>query len=256
MTNEILERIRQAGEIILSANYHEDNNLHSKSGTANFVTEYDLKVQDFLYKSLAEVIPDANFIGEESESNDIAKLNQGYSFIIDPIDGTTNFIHNYKHSCISVALLKDDEIIFGAVYNPYMDELFHAEKNKGAYLNNNPIHAGSHNLHDGLVCFGTSPYYRNLADNTFDLLKRLFLNSRDIRRSGSAALDLCYVACGRCDVFFEMILSPWDYAAGSLIISEAGGIITSMNGEPVTLDVPSSVIAANKSAYDDFMKMI
>jgi len=256
MINNILKCIKKAGEIILSANYHEDNNLHSKSGTANFVTEYDLKVQDFLYKSLVEVIPDVNFIGEESDTNDINKLKQGFSFIIDPIDGTTNFIHNYRYSSISVALLKDGEIIFGAVYNPYTDELFHAEKNKGSYLNNQLIKTGSRGLHDGLVCFGTSPYYRNLADQTFDLLKRLFLNARDIRRSGSAALDLCYIACGRCDVFFEMILSPWDYAAGSLIISEAGGIITSMSGEPVTLDVSSSVIAANKSAYDDFMNLI
>jgi Archaeal fructose-1,6-bisphosphatase and related enzymes of inositol monophosphatase family len=256
MINNILEQIRQAGNIMLSADYHENNNLHSKTGTANFVTEYDVKVQDFLYKSLAEIIPDANFIGEESDVNNTDKLKQGYSFIIDPIDGTTNFIHNYGHSCVSVALLKDGEVVFGAVYNPYRDELFHAEKNKGAYLNNKRVNASSRKLQDGLVCFGTSPYYRHLADNTFDLLKRLYLNSRDIRRSGSAALDLCYVACGRCDVFFEMILSPWDYAAGSLIITEAGGLITAMSGDPVTLDVASSVLAANKSAYDDFMKLL
>ena len=249
MIRNITEIMKQAGEIMLSANYGE-NQIHSKSGTANFVTEYDLKVQDFLYTELAKIMSNANFIGEESDSNDTAKLADGYSFIIDPIDGTTNFIHDYKHSCISVALLKDGEVIIGAVYNPYRDELFHAEKNSGAFMNGKPIHTSSRELCDSLVCFGTAPYYREHAEKTFDILKFLYLNARDIRRSGSAALDLCYVACGRCDLFFEMILSPWDYAAGSLIITEAGGIITAMDGNPVTFDVPSSVVAGGIRAFE------
>ena len=247
MINKITEIIKQAGDIMLSAN-HDENRIHSKSGTANFVTEYDIKVQDFLYAALAKLIPEANFIGEESDTNDTAKLTDGYSFIIDPIDGTTNFIHDYGHSCISVALLKDGEVIIGAVYNPYRDELFHAEKNRGAYLNGKPIHTSTRELCDSLVCFGTAPYYRELADKTFTILKWLYLNVRDIRRSGSAALDLCYVACGRCDLFFEMILSPWDYTAGSLIITEAGGIITAIDGAAVTFDAPSSVVAGNGDA--------
>lgn len=254
LTTEINKIIIQAGKIILSAHSNE-NHMHSKSGTANFVTKYDVMVQDYLYEKLDKLIPNVNFIGEESDTNNMAKLADGYSFIIDPIDGTTNFIHNYGHSSISVALAKDGKIITGIVYDPYKNELFFAEINNGAYLNRKLIHVSERPLCDSLICFGSSPYYRELADSTFDLLKLLYLNARDIRRSGSAALDLCYVACGRCDLFYELLLSPWDYAAGSLIISEAGGVITAMDGQAVPFDSDSSVLAANKIAYDGFVQL-
>lgn len=252
LINDISKIITNAGEIILSA-HNNENQMHSKVGTANFVTEYDVKVQDYLYEKLGKLIPNVNFIGEESNINDMSKLSDGYSFIIDPIDGTTNFIHNYGHSSISVALAKDGEIVIGIVYDPYKNELFQAEKGNGAYLNHTRIHVSDRQLCDSLICFGSSPYYRELADSTFDLLKLLYLNSRDIRRSGSAALDLCYVACSRCDLFYELLLSPWDYAAGSLIINEAGGVISAMDGQAVTFDTGSSVLAANKIAYDEFV---
>lgn len=247
--------IKEAGKIILSAHDINDQTA-SKEGTANFVTTYDVAVQKYLYEKLAQVMPDANFIGEESDCNHSELLKSGYSFIIDPIDGTTNFIQGCRHSSISVGLSFDNEIIAGAVYNPYTDEMFTAEKGYGAYLNGKRIRTSERHISDALVAFGSSPYYRELADESFDILKYLYLRTRDIRRSGSAALDLSYVACGRYDLFYEARLSPWDYAAGSIIIKEAGGDISSMSGEKLTLDRPSSVLAGNQYTFGEYFNLI
>lgn len=249
--NKLKNILTEAGEILLSA---DDiyNKITEKSGTANFVTEYDISVQKFLYERLSHLIPGVGFIGEENVENYQVNFNDNACFIIDPIDGTTNFIHGYQHCAISVGLYRDGSIYAGAVYNPYLKELFYAERGKGACLGNNTIHVSNRNLSESLICFGTSPYKRELADETFALIKKLYLKSRDIRRSGCAALDLCYVASGRCDLFFESSLSPWDYAAGSIIIEEAGGVISSLKKTPLHFHSPSSVIAANPSAYRDF----
>lgn len=255
--SELLDLIRQAGKIVISAHDVEakSENVHSKVGTANFVTVYDVKVQNFLIERISALMPSAEFFAEEKEN--AQKLSSGFTFVIDPIDGTTNFIHDYRLSSISVGLLYDGEAVFGAVYSPYYDEMFTAEKGKGALLNGEPIKAGSHSFGSALIGFGTSPYYKDtLSSKTFDIVKRCFLGCADIRRSGSAAIDLCYVACGRLDGFFECILSPWDYAAGSLIITEAGGIVTKFDGTPLSLDEPCSVIAANSKTYEEFCKIV
>ena len=127
----------------------------------------------------------------------------------------------------------------GVVYNPYSNEMFYAQRGKGAFLNGQPLHVSSNRLEEGLVCFGTSPYYAELIDQTFDLVKTLHKASLDVRRSGSAALDLCDIASGRCELFFECRLSPWDYAAGSLIVQEAGGRISvwMVRESPLSKDV-------------------
>jgi myo-inositol-1(or 4)-monophosphatase len=246
--------VTEAGKLMMSA-CDIENNMSEKTGTANFVTSYDIDIQNFLFGRLSSLYPQAEFIGEESVENHPEPINDGLCFIIDPIDGTTNFIHSYRHSAISVGLCYNGAVIAGVIYNPYLDEIFLAESGKGAYLGKRRIHVSQRHLCDGLVSFGTSPYRRDLADASFDIIKKLYLSSRDIRRSGSAALDLCYIACGRSDLFFEMTLSPWDYSAGSLIVSEAGGIITSLDGKPLVLNRPSSVIAGNKYSYTDFFNL-
>ena len=253
----IIPLIRQAGKTMLEArNTDSGENITVKPGDANFVTVYDVAIQDFLMREIQKHIPTAFFIAEEQE-NDTSILSQEYCFLIDPIDGTTNFICNYHHSAISVAMFSYGTPVFGAVYDPYLNELFLAERGKGAYLNGTPIHASERPLELAVVAFGTAPYYKEqFSQKTFDLLKELFFSCADVRRCGSAALDLAYLAAGRNDVFFEYRLSPWDIAAGALLISEAGGVISDMNGNPLDYNEPTPVIAASAQLYPIVLKKI
>ncbi len=247
----------EAGRIMRQAHDHDvSSSVLVKPGDANFVTAYDFQVQEFLMSRISAALPDAVFIAEE-KANDPAVLAENHCFIIDPIDGTTNFIHNFRHSCISVAMLTRGEVVFGAVYDPYQNELFHAVKGGGAFLNGHPIHVSDRPMSRGLVAFGSCPYYKDtLAEPTFRLCKELFLRCSDVRRSGSAALDLAYVAAGRCDIFFEFLLSPWDIAAGYLLITEAGGVIADMNGAPIHFDAPSPVLAATPAIHPDLLALV
>ena len=247
----------EAGRIMRSAHDHDvSSSVLVKPGDANFVTAYDFQVQEFLIERISAALPDAVFIAEE-KTNDSAVLSGAHCFIIDPIDGTTNFIHNFRHSCISVAMLSFGEVVFGAVYDPYQDELFCAARGAGAFMNGQPIHVSDYTMDHALVSFGTCPYYKDAyADSTFRLCKELFLRCGDVRRSGSAALDLAYIAAGRCDIFYECLLSPWDIAAGSLLIAEAGGVVTDMNGDPLHFDTPSPVLAANPKVYPELLAIV
>lgn len=146
----------------------------------------------------------------------------------------------------SVGLLKNQERFLGVVYNPYLKEVFTAVRGKGAYLNGNPISVSGEDLENGIVLFGTSPYNTELARASFDMAYDYFQKCLDIRRSGSAALDLCAVAAGRAERYFELILSPWDFAAGALIVEEAGGIVTTTEGEKLPNLQKTSVLARNK----------
>lgn len=202
LINKISDILIEAGKIMLDACDIEDNTTQ-KDGTANFVTTYDITVQHFLYQRLSVLVPGAHFIGEESGENHVELVNDGISFIIDPIDGTTNFIHGYRHSAVSIALLCNGIITAGLVYNPYLGEMFYAKRGEGAFLNKKNIHVSDRKLYDGLVSFGTTPYKREFTEVSFQMMKTLFSSSRDIRRSGSAALDICYVACARCDLFLK-----------------------------------------------------
>lgn len=249
--------IYSASEIMLSA-HDIENTINEKSGDANFVTKYDVEVQNYLYGAIGKAMPDAQIIGEESNDNHMEALMSGVSIIIDPIDGTTNFIHNYRHSAISVGIAECGSIVFGAVYDPYQDRLYAAERGMGSFVytghgdKKTALHVSERSLHDSLACFGTSPYYREeLGESTFSAAKWMFMHTRDIRRSGSAALDLAYVAAGAVDIFFEYRLSPWDFAAASLLIEEAGGIITQFDNSPITLDKPCPILAGNRSCHTE-----
>lgn len=252
MLNKIIETVKEAGEIILSA-HNQETAVTAKEGKKNFVTKYDVAVQDFLFKELGKAFPEAEFVGEEGENNFESKA---LRFIIDPIDGTTNFMQDYRCSCISVALCKENDVIAGVVYNPYADEIFCAEKGRGAYLNGEKISVSNRPLSDGLALFGTSPYHPENTDETFALLRKVFDFSRDIRRSGSAAYDICTVACGRCEVFFEKGLQPWDIAAGTLILKEAGGVALNYEGGGINFSMPDDVVFANPKAYEEFITLL
>ncbi len=225
--------------------------IRSKEGHANFVTDMDEKVQDRLVEGLERILPEAAILAEEKDLQSRASLR----WIIDPIDGTTNYICDCRFSCISVALAEGQESVLGIVYNPYADEMFYAARGLGAYLNDQAIHPSDREQKQSIVAMGTSPYHTELADRTFAAARQVFEAFADIRRSGSAALDLCYVACGRLDGYYELILSPWDYAAGSVIIREAGGRIGAI-GAPWSLDVPTGICTASPKAWEPLMEII
>ena len=241
MLQKIISIVHECGEIMLSASDIE-HKVHQKEGKGNFVTDYDSRVQAALKEKLLELVPDALFFGEEDDADSV-DISRGYAFIVDPIDGTSNFMRGYRTSCISVALARDGYPVMGVVYNPYMQETFYAEKGKGAFLNGKPIHASERTLEQGLVLFGTAPYNADLAKKSFEVAYRYFCRAEDLRRSGSAAIDLCALACGRGEFYFELILSPWDYAAGALIVEESGGIVSDLEGNPVTYDKKQTVSA-------------
>ena len=241
---QICDLVRECGKVIVEA---DRSRLHvdAKSGHANFVTEYDKQVQERLRVGLRAIMPDAHFIGEEGTTQAFSPV--GKFFIVDPIDGTTNFIKDYRFSCISVALVVDGVAEFGVVYNPYADEMFSARRGHGAFCNGKRLHVSEESLENAIVVFGTAPYHEELKEKTFKLAYAYFLKALDVRRSGSAALDLCTIAAGRAELFFELVLSPWDYAAGGLIVTEAGGLVSDCEGHPLAYDRPCSVLARNRT---------
>mgnify|MGYP006314106501 FL=1 len=170
---------------------------------------------------------------------------EGYAFIVDPIDGTTNFVKDYHMSAISVALLNGKEVVAGVVYNPYLDEAFYAIKGEGAFCNGKKISVSSQPIDKALVLFGSSPYDKELFPKTIEVLSQYFYKALDIRRCGSAALDLCSVASGRAELYFELQVSPWDFAAGKLLVEEAGGVVTTLDGEPLSFEGKTSILAKN-----------
>ena len=217
----------------------------TEKGAADYVTKVDEGVQNFIQGELSRRYPNIGFMGEESERFCADKA--GSYWILDPIDGTTNLIHHYQMSAVSLGLYENGEMTFGAVYNPFSKEMFAAAKGQGAWLNGEPIHtAKTADLAHSLIAFGTSPYEKERAHALFTLFEKIFMCCSDIRCGGSAALSLCYVACGRQDVYLEPNLKPWDYAAGGLIIQEAGGAVgTWKAGEKLPWLENSDVLATN-----------
>ena len=242
LINEIGLLVKECGKVILNAD-REKMAINIKSGVADLVTEYDKNIQKQLEIGLKKILPEAKFIGEEASNDELT--DDGFAFIVDPIDGTTNFVKDYHISAISVALLKGKEVVAGIVYNPYLDEMFYAIKSQGAFCNGKKISVSSQPLSNALVLFGSSPYDKNLFPKTIEILSEYFYKVLDIRRSGSAALDLCSVACGRAELYFELQTSPWDFAAGKLIVEEAGGSVTTLAGTPLSFDRKTSILAKN-----------
>lgn len=246
--------VKKAGEMITSANL-ENASIENKTGDANFCTEYDVKVQKFLIDELSKILPEASFFGEEDTSNNNRNLDSEYVFYIDPIDGTTNFMFNYYHSSVSVGLSKNGEMIAGFVYNPFVDKLYKAIKNKGAFLNDKKLVIKDLSVGEGIVAFGCARYNECDVDILFETVKDLFLKSLSIRSGGSAAIDISRVAEGSNVIYLEYRLQPYDYAAASVILEEAGGIITKVGGGKISLLEPCSILAGTKKAHAEVMKI-
>ena len=245
MLEALIEIVRRAGDMVLSA--HDIQNVtREKHGPADLVTQYDEAVQAFLRRELLRLLPEADFFGEEG---DHAKLTQPWTFIVDPIDGTTNFVRRLHYSNISVALAHDGQVEYAVVYDPFADELFSAQKDCGAFRNGLPIRVSDKDMAHAVFLCGSTIYDRSLTERSFSLMRQLYEKGLDFRRFGAAALDLCQVAAGRVELFYECRLSPWDYAAGSLIVAEAGGTVTTLADTPLDVLHPSSVFAANAKCH-------
>jgi myo-inositol-1(or 4)-monophosphatase len=239
--------IKSAGSIINS--FEAGNTPVFEKSASNCVTQIDYNVEAFLVSELSKILPESNIITEEATQNqfDFSKP----TWILDPVDGTTNLMHSYNHSAISLALFIDKKPQIGIIYNPYNEELFTAEFGLGAFLNGKKIQVSSNKTLDkSLICFGTSPYEKEKSEKVFSITHKIFLSCQDIRRSGSAALDIAYVACGRLDAYFELNLKPWDFAGGILILLEAGGKITNWKGIDPDVSVTSNIIASNGYIHD------
>ncbi len=251
-TDEIIALIREAGQII------EDRSLASlitEKGEADYVTEVDLRVEKFIESKLKDLYPDIQFMGEEKSNRDLDF--DGMFWVLDPVDGTTNLIHDYKQISISLALVVKREIVLGFVFNPSTDEMFFAKKGHGAYLNNKKIHVSNvKSLSKSLISVGTSPYQKELGEYNFKTILDIFMECQDIRRLGSAALDLAYTACGRTEGFFEKRLKLWDYAAGVLLVEEAGGRASDYNGNALGLKETSEILVSNGKVHDELIAIL
>ena len=242
---------RRAAALILEAH---DILAEMKSGRRDVVTAYDRRVQTLLTEELRAALPAARFFCEEMDERE--RLDAEALFIIDPIDGTMNFVRGFHHSCISVAYAERGRVLAGAVYNPYLDEMFHAVRGGGAFLNGRPIRVSDETLADSVVCFGSAPYRPDLSEQSFALARLLFDNSLDVRREGAAALDLCSVAAGRAGLYFELDLSLWDYAAGALLVGEAGGVcLTAEGGALPFAPGKCSIVAASPAAMAEYRRL-
>jgi len=247
-------------ELVVSAkHYFFDTSLKSDvhtKGPIDFVTEVDFHVQSYLQDCLGRKYPDIQFMGEEKNNDDVDF--SGLVWILDPVDGTANLVHDLNASAISLGLCDNGKNVLGVVYNPYTDELFTARKGEGARLNGKPIHVSSApDLAHSMVAAGTSANHRQMTDWTFDVLKKLFNCSEDIRLIGSAAVILTDVAAGRFGAGFQRYLMPWDYAASQIIIEEAGGIVRDYYGNEPPCDRPSSIVAAaNETIMREMLEIV
>lgn len=222
-------------------------------GFNDFVTYVDKEAEQRLIRELKNIIPDAGFIVEEDSSQ---KESLEYNWIIDPIDGTTNFIHSIPVYAISVALSYKNEIILGIVYEINSKECFYSVKNHPVYLNDKIISVSKNDsLNKALIATGFPYHDFALLDSYLHLLKDLMQHSQGIRRLGSAAVDLAYIACGRFDIFYEYGLKAWDVAAGSFIVQQAGGTVTDFNGGPDFI-YGRQIIASNNLLHKEFIKKV
>lgn len=245
---KIVELVRSTKPIIENEVFKAD--VHMK-GNADFVTAVDIAVSNYLKEKLFELYPDIGFFSEEEDG-----CLHPECWILDPIDGTTNLVYGYNMSSVSLGLYMDGQVVFGVVYNPFTEECFTAQKGKGAFVNGKRLSVSKRSLSESIIEFGAGSTRKHEADKSFELGREIFRRCVDIRRICSSALDLCFIAAGRIDGYFESKLKPWDYAAGSLILSEAGGKTTDFDGNEIPMDVPSSIICSNGIIHDELRELI
>lgn len=243
------QAVREAGQVIM-AHFHREKRISYKAGRSNIVTDVDVLAEKKIMALLQKEYPGFGIMTEESP--DIA-TDSPCTWIIDPIDGTRNYAYGIPHFCVSLALAQNEDVLLGLIYDPVRDELFRAEKGKGAFLNDSPIAVSRMaSLQAAVVGFDLG-YDADLGKEMLEVASALWPGVQTVRVMGSAALGLAYVACGRHDLYFHLSLYPWDLAAGILIVAEAGGMITQLDGKPAGIH-SKTVIATNKAIHKDFMQ--
>ena len=244
---------RLSGDIILkNLGRLSTSDIQSKQAF-DFVTKVDRWSEAVIMKTIREKFPQHLFLSEETLQEE---ANGDYRWIIDPLDGTTNYIHSYPMFSVSIALEYQNEIILGVVFDPLRDELFHAVKGGGAFLNKDKVTVSdTETLENSLIATGFPFRKKEMIDPYLNAFRKIFERVSDIRRAGSAAIDLAYIAAGRVEGFFELNLSPWDIAAGSLLIREAGGIISDFGGGNEYLST-GDVVAGNNKIHGEILKIV
>lgn len=247
-----IELAMQAG-LILKKGFGTSFTTKTKSNPHDLVTEYDFKSEEAILTSLHKKYPHHSYLAEESGKHQIDK--KEVLWIIDPLDGTVNFAHHIPVFAVSIAACIGNKLLCGVIYNPITQELFHASLGNGAFLNDKPIEV-SHNesLKNAFLATGFPSNLKDNPNHCIEHFNHILRLGTPIRRLGAAAIDLAYIAAGRFDAFWEVVLSPWDFAAGALIIKEAGGIITQMNGEAIHLHHPNTIVASNGKLHKNILK--
>lgn len=240
---KIVEIVKSAKKFVLSDNLSHEVKM---KGEADFVTGVDLSISEYLKEKLHDLAPGIGFMSEEEEPGKLAPRR----WILDPIDGTTNLVYDYRMSSISLGLCDNCKSVFGVVYNPYTDETFTAVRGEGAFLNCKKITVNDRAPHDSIIEFGAGSTRKHEADEAFAIAKEVFLHCLDLRRICSSALAICFIAAGRMNGYFEKVIKPWDYAAASVILEEAGGHLCDWTGAPLPFDRPSGIIAASPQTYN------
>ncbi|MBL7772071.1 MAG: inositol monophosphatase [Chitinophagaceae bacterium] len=252
LKNTLLRAVH-AGADVLRHYFEGTFEVHSKDSLNNLVTEVDQKAENVIIEVIKSDFPEHFILSEEVGE---LSTSSNYKWVIDPIDGTVNFAHSIPICCISIGLEKDGLLMMGAVFNPFMNELFFAEKGKGATLNNKPLSVSKNaNLESACLVTGFPYRWVDVGTDPISVFERFIRLGLPVRRLGSAALDLCWVAAGRFDGFWEYNLNPWDIAAGYLIVEEAGGRITNFNGDPYSI-YDKQTLATNGNIHDQMLLVI
>lgn len=249
----VLLAAAKAGGAMIEQYFDGTFKVENKTTINDLVTEVDKHAEKAVITTIKEHYPSHSIISEE-----VGRLLQDseYDWIIDPIDGTVNFAHGIPICCVSIGLRHKGKMLMGAVYNPILKELFFAERGKGAYLNDVKISVSAKDDFKTACLVTGFPYkWPKTYEHPIKVFERFIMEGLPVRRLGSAAIDLCWVACGRFDGFWEYNLNPWDVAAGYLIVEEAGGKITNFDGDPYDVD-DKETLATNGHIHGDMLKLI
>lgn len=253
MLDFAIETTRAAGGLLLEK--YGRITAVTKKGDYNLVTEADLASEALIIDRIKSHYPRHTILAEESGDAIVVNGDSRWKWIIDPLDGTTNFAHGYPCFCVTIALEHEGELVIGVTFDPTRNELFTAEKGQGASLNFKPIHVSTtEKLSESLIVTGFPYDFKDRRDFARHLTDFL-LGARGVRRDGSAAIDMAYVACGRFDGFWEEGLNPWDVAAGVLMITEAGGKVTNYDGTPLSIYKPP-ICASNRLIHDEMLTVL
>jgi len=240
LLNDVIQIVSKIALIIKQSPF----SVSEKTDATDILTSNDLASQHMLIKELGALLPDSGFYCEEENVHECSKE---WVWIIDPIDGTANYSRGIANCAISVALMRKQKVVLGVVCDIYSGDVYSATLGGGAFLNSRPISVSANSFDRSILCTAMSLYKKEHAKVCSDIIYDAYMQCNDVRRFGSCALELCYLASGKCDLYFEIRVFPWDYAAGYLILQEAGGVISGLAHEALKLNVPSVVVAANNA---------